>query len=240
MVKKRKPIVRIEDPSPEIEDPSPEIEEEEISQKDPLKKTRKQIQVEDVVTELQEIRSLLTEEITTLQSLSSRVKGVRKLQTIRRKVESVEKKVPKLAKRKRTVRAGSNCGFGKLMTPSKELVEFLKIDKEEKISRTGATRAICAYIHIGDDEKREEILAWGDKMNPGRERNLQNVNDKNRIDPDVKLSKLLGYDTYKCSVARGEIMVKRKQPNGTRKEIILNDNCLYYTTIQRLLTKHLS
>lgn len=222
---------------PNSEDESKENDYEESTEK--VTKTRSPVTVDDVLKDLQEIRELLTGEIVALQSLHSRVKGVRKLQGIRKKVENVEKRIPKLTKRKRTVKANNNSGFGKLMTPSKELSTFLKLEKGQKISRTDVTRAICAYIHIDENEKRDEILVWESKMNPNRKRNLQNANDKNRIDPDEKLLKLLKYDKYKISVANGEIKTKRKQPNGTRKEITLEDDNLYYTTIQRLLTHHL-
>ena len=152
----------------------------------------------------------------------------------------MKKKVPKLSKKKRPIGKNKNYGFGKLKTPSKALVNFLGLEKDVQISRTDATRAICCYIHFNPDEKREETIRWKESMNHDGKRNLQDPSDKNRILPDAALAKFLDHSKYKKDVKDGKIIVKRKQPNGKYENVVLENDGLYYTTIQRLLTRHLS
>ena len=79
-------------------------------------------------------------------------------------------------KRKRTNTSSSPSGFSKPGPVSDELRAFLKLDKDELISRTQVTKKITAYL---------------------QEHNLQKDKDKRSIHPDKALAKLLRYDAKK-------------------------------------------
>lgn len=202
------------------------------------KKVRVPLTPESLVTELDTALALIEEEIKTLQSQETRVKGVRMLQKIKNRIVAVQKGIPRITKHRRVRRQNGLSGFNKPKKPSKELKEFLGLKDGATVSRASATRAICVYIRLSPDEKRETFLEWS-YLNPSN-RNLQDTQDNTRILPDEKLSKLLHYKEYKDDVKNGKIIhkVTNKEDGTVSDEVVTNDN-LYYKVIQKLLSRHL-
>ena len=132
---------------------------------------------------------------------------------------------------------------------SAELANFLHVPHNTQLSRAEVTMAIATYINWdkskaarlkkeGDDLFMEKMGRW-EYLNPeGNRRDLRDVKDKRIIVPDPPLSNLLNYEQYKANVAAGRI-TSRRRVDGERRVIVLNDDSLHYSTIQRLLAPHI-
>jgi len=163
---------------------------------------------------------------------STKDKGVKFLKNIRRNVTLLRDRAPKLAKQKRKKSENAKSGLKIPQNVSDELCTFLKVKPGTQISRVDATRGITAYIHLKDNESRNEILQWKN-LNPGGKRNLQDSNDATIINPDDALKKLLNYDQYVKNVKAG--LITKKKDGKTVKE---DDPSLHYYTIQKLIKHH--
>ncbi len=197
---------------------------------------------------LQEYQSLIDQvlekidlEIAEIQSNKKRVKGVRSLRGIRKKIVELSKKAPKLNKTKRVLKKGAISGFSRQYRLSPELEEFLDFDTGDTASRNEVTRAVCVYINRKPDETRETVKEWfylneGENGDPIRD--LRDPTDHMRILPDDSLSELLKYEEWRQKVNRGEETTSTKNENGERVSVTLEDDGLYYRTLQKLLSPH--
>jgi len=172
-----------------------------------------------------------------------RAKGTRSLRVVRKVLKQMRKELPHVTRSREarklcsTRKAGSS-GLMMKCNISKELRDFLKLKKGEQLSRVEATRAVCVYAHLKEDEKREGMLRWT-YLNPKCKRDLQDPDNKKSILPDDKLSELLGYEKYKKDVAKGKITKKVKnKSSGEVTQVTVEANEMYYWTIQRLLKRH--
>jgi len=209
---------------------------------DETKAKRRKRTIEEHITRYDTLFELLNTEIDRKSRMME--KGVKTLRTVRKVLEEMRKDVPHIAKSKAARQFASNrkessSGIMIQYPISKELADFLQLPHDTSLSRVDATRAICVYANIKENEKRETMLRWK-YLNPGGKRNLQVPYDKRAIVPDKKLTKLLGYDEYKRKVANGEIMQKVKnKETGMITSVEVSNDALYYTTIQRLVGIHL-
>lgn len=183
--------------------------------------------------------------IETHEKSSNKLSGVRDLKGIRKGLQNLKDKAPRLTKIKKTVKRKVNedgtrklTFFEKKVKISEELAKFLDIEDGIPLSRIDVIRAITAYIHIKPDEKRERVLEWSYLNKEGR--NLQSPENGTIILPDETLSKLLRYDNFKQRVKNGKEYHTVKLESGEKESQLLTDDRLRYTTVQRLIGIHLS
>ena len=126
-------------------------------------------------------------------------------------------------------------------TPSKELAKFLKLGKNEVVSRSDCVTAISLYVNVKDvpeEENTKDRQKWIKRMNP-KGRCLQDDEDRSIIHPDAALSKLLGYEEYKTQVEAGEKVWSRKdKQTGEKYDVVEDDPSLRYYVIQHLIAPH--
>ena len=222
-----------------VEDADPEVKENPKSEP----KIRKKATMEDHIAHYDELFTYLNNEIDR----RSREKegGQKPLRKVRKMLLKMRKEVPQVTRSKvarmlsstRKRNAGQS-GITMKNTISDELADFLDVDYGTKLSRIEATRALCVYAHLKEDEKREEMLVWS-YLNEEGKRNLQNPHDKKAIIPDKKLAKLLRYPQYQKEVKAGKITTKVKdKTTGVVSSVSVSTDALYYWTIQRLITIH--
>jgi len=246
----KKVIKNSEVPRPRVLPPKPEPEKKEVtvpSKKEKKvkelveKKPRTRPTIEKHIAHYDDLVKLLDAEID--RRSRERDKGTRTFRAVRKTLIKMRKEIPYVARSKsarllcssrRDVKSGLLMQF----EISDQLCQFLELPSGSRLSRIEATRAICAYSHIRENESRPEMLAWS-HLNPGGKRNLQNPRDKKSIIPDKALSKLLGYHKYKKSVAKGLVSkkIKNKETNETTIVPLTND-FLYYWVIQKLIGAH--
>ena len=172
-----------------------------------------------------------------------RGKGTRALRVVRKVLKQMRKELPHVtrsreARRLCSTRKAGSSGLMMKCDISDELRTFLKLKKGEQLSRVEATRAVCAYAHFKEDEKREGMLRW-QYLNPKCKRDLQDPENRKAILPDAALGELLGYEKYKKDVAKGKVTKKIKNRlSGEVTEVKLESKEMYYWTIQRLLKRH--
>jgi len=165
--------------------------------------------------------------------------GVRGLQKIRKTVTLLKKEAPYIHARPRQPRSSTaKTGITKKYPITPELADFLKIDHDSKISRVEAVCAICVYAKFDPHDERKHMLKWK-HLNPKGKRNLQDPEFRRSIIPDESLSLLLNYKQYKKQIKKGKItrLVRNKETRLKIKTVV-DDDRLFYWTIQKLLTPH--
>jgi len=137
------------------------------------------------------------------------------------------------------------------------LADFLRIPRDQSISRADVNMAITAYIYfkpLRDNDKNIDTvqyrkkLYWADRLNPslaeadGKRRYLRDLKDPKNptvIIPDERLSELLEYDKFVEDVHAGKITFKCKNAKTEKQEnVVHTDTHLTYPILQHLLTKH--
>ena len=142
--------------------------------------------------------------------------GIRTFRKMRKLIIRMQKDFPQVVKARRPRDPSklhvTPSGFSIQHAISPELAKFLKVPPDTRLSRLEATRGICVYAHLKEDEEREEMLKWK-YLNPGGKRNLQDPADKKAIVPDAALSKLLRYSDHDGEGEKGEPMwiIEQKQ-----------------------------
>lgn len=206
------------------------------------RKTKRSITLESHLARFDGLLDYLKTEIE--KRSKAKEKGVRVLLSTRKIIKELRKETPYIAHKRKprdpNLPRNTLSGFTQEYPISAELAAFLQIEDEEpRLSRLDATRAICTYAHLKEDEQREEMLKWA-YLNPGGKRNLQNTKDKKAIVPDAALSKLLKYDEYKKQVKSGKVTKKVTVDKDTRRkeDVVVTSDLLYYWTIQKLLNQH--
>ena len=176
-------------------------EEEEVSSED--RKKRSAPTKEGVASSFDEVIQMVETEILTLRDSASKTKGVKFLRTLNKRLKSLKAQVARIKQRSSTkvVSTNSNSansGFLKPVKISSDMAKFTGWDPSELKSRVDVTKFLCNYI---------------------RENNLQNPNDKRQIIPDVKLSKLIKYDSKKeAEPLRYYSLQKFLKPHFTKVE----------------------
>lgn len=142
-----------------------------------VKRPRREVSKESVTNDGVALVTRIEAEIETLRSSKDKVKGIKLLRTLGKLVKQLNKDVIRVLKikKKRVVGVDSEnkSGFNKLVQISPELTAFTGWPAGTPQSRVQVTRFICAYI---------------------KEHDLQKPEDKRKILPDEKLTKLLRYD----------------------------------------------
>lgn len=206
-----------------------------------VREPRKRATIEGHIEKYDQILALLDSEID--RKSREKEKGARAFRKVRKIVIQMRKELPvvtrsKAARMQSRLRKGTTSGIMIQCQISEELANFIKVSPETRISRIEATRAICAYAHWKDDEKREEVLRW-QHLNPEGRRDLQNPQDKKSIIPDKALVKLLRYEKYKKDIKNGKITKKVKDKETGKTNVVqMTDDILYYWVIQKLITVH--
>lgn len=200
----------------------------------------KNISLEEHLRNYDELINFLSQEIERKQK--EREKGIRTLQSTRKKVVELRSQIPKVIKNRRkrkTTNANKVSGFVMKCKISEELANFMQLPKDELVTRSDITNAICAYIHLSPDEKRENVLRWK-HLNPEGKRNLQNPENKTLIIPDQKLRTLLNYDKYVDDVQNGRVTKKvLNKETQLKEEVIIKNPSLRYWVIQKLVQPHI-
>lgn len=206
------------------------------------RKTKKNITIESHLARFDSLLDFLNTEIE--KRSKAKEKGVRVLISTKKILKELRKETPYIAHRRRPKNPNAakptHSGFTQEYPISAELAAFLQIEGEEpKLSRLDATRAICVYSHLKEDESREEMLKWA-YLNPDGKRNLQSSTDKKTIVPDKPLSKLLKYDEYKKEIKNGKVTkrVTVNKDTGVKEDVVVTSDALYYWTIQKLVNRH--
>lgn len=219
----------------------PEDEEEEDADAEEVKPVHKKNTIERHLERYDQVFELLDVEIN--RRSRGKEKGIRVFRSVRKTLVQMRKEVPHIvrsrsARIRSSTRKNTTSGLMMSFAISEELADFLKLPRDTKLSRIDATRAICIYSNIKENEEREEMLRWK-YLNPQGKRDLQNPRDKKSIVPDKALSKVLGYEKYKKDIANGLITKKvRNKDTGKIEVVKVVENQLFYYTIQRLLNKH--
>lgn len=197
------------------------------------KSLHKEITPDSFKDSLQELYDLLNLEIEKQQKKMIPCFGIRTLKTARLKVEKLQKRFPKVAKRQ-TIKRKSNTisGIMKQNSITKDLADFLKVEPTTKLSRVEIQSAISIYCNVKDKDK-PSYQRWG-YLNVDGARCLQDPINKKFIIPDECLSKLFDYENYKKRIAEGKITVINKK-TGLPKIVV--DDRLQYFTISTLIGK---
>lgn len=202
---------------------------------DKPKKTPKIVNIRTYIDDINSCLELLSEEID--RKKKNNEAGIRKLQKINNKLLILKKDAPKLKKRTYN-RKSSKSYFSKECKVTNELSDFLGLDENQTVTRGDITIALCVYVNLKEKESRERFLKW-EKLNPGGKRNLQDSKNRKIIIPDKKLEMLLGYKQFIEDVKNKKIKCKKTdKETKEKKEEILNDTNLYYSTMQKLIEKH--
>ena len=135
---------------------------------------KKRIELEDILEMHNQCIESIEEEIEKIRSNGSSG-SIRFLNRVKKMITNTSKQTVKFTKQKRKTnrKAGEKSGFMKPIQVSGELCKFTGWDENELHSRVDVTKFICNYI----------------KTN-----NLQNPEDKRKIIPDKKLTKILNYN----------------------------------------------
>lgn len=202
---------------------------------------RKKATIEDHIAKYDKLFVLLDSEIE--RKSKEKERGIRTLRKVRKTLKILRKEIPqvtksRIAKQYASTRKSGKSGLNIEYNISEEMRVFLKLDKNQKISRNDAFRAICVYINLKDGETREQMLKW-EYLNPGGKRNLQNKHDHKAIIPDKALSKLLNYEKYKKDVKKGKIVINTTDPTSkVKSKKVVTSDFLYYYVLQKLITPH--
>lgn len=157
-------------------------------------KKRREVSGETVSAEFEALLELLRENIELSRSAGGKRAGnVKLLRQLGKRLKVLRADCMRITKQRRTNRKNNgSSGFMKPVKVSDEMAKFAGWDPAQLRSRVDATKYICKYI---------------------KENSLQDPSDKRRINPDGKLTKLLGYT-----------------PSP--------DSPLFYYTIQQKIQKH--
>jgi len=133
---------------------------------------------ESIIIEFDELVSSIEEEIARLRESSTKSKGVKYLRSLGKKVKTLRNHSVRVMKQKNRVnrKNNNNSGFLKPVQISEEMAKFTGWNPEDLKSRVDVTKYICKYI---------------------KDHDLQNPVDRRQIRADLKLSKLLKYDSKK-------------------------------------------
>jgi len=168
-------------------------------------------------------------------------KGIKSLQTIRKKVRELQRETPKISSEKRRNTSGKprKSGFASRYQITDELLDFMQLPPKSTPTLNEITNAIYIYIKLKPGEKRPQMLKW-QHLNPDG-RDLQNPDNRTTVLPDEKLSGLLGYEDYRQEIADGKVTINRVVDKRTRekKTVVMEDDSLFYWTIQRLIQKQI-
>lgn len=224
-----------EEETPDVEETS-DVEGEE---KPKTRAPRKKVTLDSFLEKIEELLTSLDEEITKKQT--QRETGVRTFQTIRKRVRDLKRDAPKIssARRRNVNRGNTKSGFTLKCEITPALHKFMKLKKNENPTRVEITNAICAYVRMKPDEKREQVLRW-QVLNPKGKRNLQNPERKMEIQPDAALSKLLNIAQYAEDVKKGNIWRNKVNRETKEKERVkVTEPVIEYWTLQRLVQPHI-
>ena len=159
----------------------PKIKEKsvEINETVPVKKPRRVVSRESIITDFDSLLSVIDGHIgdirtnnvnkiknkgITITSLKTMIRHLKQLRTdVSRNVRN---------KKKRNESGSSTSGFQKPVNISDEMSKFAGWTTGDQHSRVEVTKSICKYI---------------------KDNNLQNPEDRRQIKPDVKLTRLLKY-----------------------------------------------
>ena len=133
-----------------------------IEEEKPLKKKKEKKgkpTLESVMKEIEEMETLINQEIDKRRQTLDKNKGLSTFRNIGKKISHLKKVIPKVAKKTRVSKPGKN-NFNSLVSISKELATFLKVDPKDKIARDDIICALFTYVNIKPNETREKILRW--------------------------------------------------------------------------------
>lgn len=202
-----------------------------------VKKPRRLVTFEEHMQKFDDLLNYVNDEIEKRAREQS--SGARPLRKIRKRIIELQKETPKVARRKYCPKGKKRSGFILECEISDELRTFMKLEEGVNPSRKDITNAICVYIHLDKDEKRDRMLKWK-HLNPKGKRDLQDPNNRMAVKPDSTLSKLLDYEKYKKKVQEGKVTRKKTDPKTKEKIVIVEeDPSLYYYVIQKLIQKHI-
>jgi chromatin remodeling complex protein RSC6 len=155
------------------------VEEDDHTEEEKESKKRREVTYSTVESEFDSLMDLLREQIETSRSTTDKKKScnVKLLRQLGKRLKVLKADCLKISKQRRTNRQkNTSSGFMKPVQVSTDMAKFAGWDPVQLRSRIDATKYICQYI---------------------RDNNLQNPSDRRQINPDDKLTKLLGYDTKK-------------------------------------------
>ncbi len=248
------PVRKVQVPAPIIEPPVvEEIVEEviEVEETDETltpseagtvdettsKRRRKIVTVEDHIANYNELLTYVNNEIS--RKKKEKETGVRALNYILKHLTSMKKEVPQLFKKPKKEHIhieGVPPKENNLTKPIEicdELADFLQLEHGSKLTRSQVTSAIYAYCFF--DESKATAKPW-EYLNPER-RDLRDPNKKSIIIPDEALNRLLRYDEYCEQVANGSQLVKSKNKETGKSDLVkVVDNSLKFWVISRLIT----
>lgn len=170
----------------------------------------------------------------------SRRKGesVRLLQRIRKSVTGLRTSARWVSRNGKRQPPAIN-GLDVPIRASDELLSFLKVNHDDKLTRLDITRALCVYCHLSPTEEREETLRWKYLNEEGRD--LRDPTNRQKLLPDDALKTLLRYEKYVEDVEDGKIIAhRRNRDTGEREEYTVSDPSLTYFRLQYLIREHIS
>lgn len=138
----------------------------------------------------------LTELNTNLQNIINLCKSnIQENKLLKKEIAKVNKQLAKSARKKRNQTGGVKqlSGFAKPANISKDLAKFLGVAPDTKLARTDVTKRLNVYI---------------------KEHKLQNQANKRIIEPDTKLSKLLGNGKDKVTYFNLQTYMKKHYPKN--------------------------
>lgn len=136
----------------------------------------------------------INESTSNLQNIILLCKStIQENKLLKKEVAKVNKLLAKSAKKKKNQNGGAKklSGFAKPANISKDLAKFLGVNPNEKLARTDVTKRLNLYI---------------------KEHKLQNEDNKRIIEPDTKLSKLLGNGKNQVTYFNLQTYMKKHYP----------------------------
>lgn len=205
---------------------------------------REKVSSESIMKDIESIITILDAEIDKRKKTLDKNKGLTTFRSVKKKVEKIQKSLPKFMKKTRNNKNIKN-NFNKLVSISEELAEFLKVDKNIKMTREDINCAIFTYINIKSDESRDKMLKWKylNWHNDNPVRDLRDKEKKDIIIPDEALSKLLNYENYQKEINK---FLSKDSEEPHEKSIFSNkngshpkDDKLRYTSVIKLIQPHI-
>jgi chromatin remodeling complex protein RSC6 len=171
------PVEEVVVPTPAPVVPEVVVEESAVadaSTEEVTKQSRTLPTRESIMAEFSELSNLLEQQITQLRDTTDKTNNVRFIRSVNKRIRNLQSSVARVLRQKQpSSRKNNNSGFLKPVKISSDMAKFTGLDPVELHSRVDVTKFLCNYI---------------------KEHNLQNPEDKRKINADPSLAKLLGYD----------------------------------------------
>lgn len=169
-----------------VQVPTPVVSDVEETVKKTVRRKPREVSLDELNSEYDRVLQSVTEQINVIKlgdggKRQANNPHIKYLKTLEKDIKTLKTSSAKALRTKQKVKRETNVrsGFMKPVRISPEMAKFTGWDPSKECSRVDVTKFICKYV---------------------KDHNLQNQNDKRKINPDDKLCKLL-----RCSKNEGDL-----------------------------------